>query len=155
MQARFVPEIKRQDTPPMLLSTRNLLLRALVLLLLATTALLELLRLLIRFFDCLANLPLLLAGLDAHSHALCSAAFRRFANCTFSFFPIGGAGANLISGYVSLTICKETDNIGDAYLWRGRASIRLLALSRSSLRTSSPPSLSSSCKFFSSGLKRC
>jgi len=91
------PDIKRPNTSPMQLVMRLPLAR-LVLLLLATSAFLELLRLLVCFLNCLTDLPLLLACLDCDGEIACLALFRCFLDGLFGFLPVCCAGADFVPG---------------------------------------------------------
>lgn len=68
-----------------------------MLLTLLPRTLLELLSLLIRLLHRLPYFPLLLARLDRHRHAACSALLRRIANSALGVFPIGSSGTDFVS----------------------------------------------------------
>jgi hypothetical protein len=74
------------------------LLARLVFLLLPTSTFLELLRLLVRLFNSLADLPLLLACLDCNRKVARLALLSRFLNGAFGFLPICCARADFVPG---------------------------------------------------------
>jgi hypothetical protein len=67
--------------------------------------LLELLRLLIRFFNRLTNLALLLACFDSHRYVGSCAPASRFANSAFGALPVCGSGADLVTRTLMLAWC--------------------------------------------------
>ena len=76
-------------------------------LLLATSTLLELLRLLVRFLNRLANLALLLARLDSNSQVTWLAVLGCFAYCALGFLPVCCAGADFVSSRIMLALNRD------------------------------------------------